>query len=72
MQTQTTFEKCGPAVTNTTVPVLGFIIYGLAACADERKEKHAALKLEVAALGKLRRAFKKHLGPIETELPAAA
>ena len=29
-------------------------------------------QLEAAALGKLRRAFKKHLGPIETELLAAA
>ena len=29
-------------------------------------------QLEAAALGKLRRAFKKNLGPIETELLAAA
>ena len=29
-------------------------------------------QLEAAALEKLRRAFKKHLGPIETELLAAA
>jgi DNA-directed RNA polymerase sigma subunit (sigma70/sigma32) len=29
-------------------------------------------QLEATALRKLRRAFKKHLGPIETELPAAA
>ena len=28
-------------------------------------------QLEAAALGKLRRAFKKHLGPIETERLAA-
>ena len=28
--------------------------------------------LEATALRKLRRVFKKHLGPIETELPAAA